>query len=214
MKEMAVSVKNLSFGYDNQELVLEKINWQVNEGDYWGVVGPNGGGKTTLMKLILGLLKPVSGEINLAVSPIGYVPQKATQIDGRFPLTAFEVVELGLVSQQLMGRPFNQQDRLKAEVALDQVEMGAWRDRLIGDLSGGQQQRVFIARALVACPKIMILDEPTTGVDTESREKFYRLLKKLNQKMKITLLLVSHDIDVVGQQVDKIATINKHLTSE
>lgn len=204
-----IEVKDLSFSYEDHK-VLEGVNLNIHKGDYLGVVGPNGGGKTTLIKIILGLLKPDSGEIKLFDKPlkqfsdwekIGYVAQKATNFDPAFPITVSEVVALGKTK-----------DNENIKWALSVVEMENYSDKLIGELSGGQQQRVFIARALAQKPQVIFLDEPTTGIDAETQKDFFAFLTKLNEKLDITLILISHDINIVTDKASEIAFINKKLT--
>ncbi len=204
-----IEVKDVSFSYDDHK-VLHDINLCVHRGDYLGVVGPNGGGKSTLIKLILGLLKPSSGEILIFGEPvnklrdkrrIGYVAQKVTNFDPVFPITAGEVVGLG-----------KNADPENIKWALEIVEMQKYANRLIGELSGGQQQRIFIARALAQKPEIIFLDEPTTGIDASSQKEFLDFIEKLNKKLDITLILISHDINIVTEQASEIAYVNKTLT--
>lgn len=206
-----IEVKNVSFSY-GKEIVLENINLNIHKGDYLGIIGPNGGGKTTLLKIILRLLTPSSGTVHLfgqdicyfnKWSKIGYVPQKATNFDANFPLTVEEIVAMGQYGKDYHQDIINE--------SLKQVEMFDLRKKIIGDLSGGQQQRVFIAKALAGEPEIIFLDEPTVGVDVKTQEQFYKILKKLNQKLKITLILISHDIDVIASETTEIACVNKNL---
>lgn len=205
-----IEVKDVSFSYGNHQ-ILENINLNIHLGDYLGLIGPNGGGKTTLVKLMLGLLKPDKGEINmLGVSlskfkdwnKIGYVAQKVTNFDPNFPITASEVVALGKNSLK---------EKKAVDWALQIVEMTSYKDRLIGNLSGGQQQRIFIARALAQKPQIIFLDEPTSGVDANSQKEFYTFIAKLNHELDITLILVSHDMEIVEKEVTEIAYINQKL---
>lgn len=209
--ENIVELKNISFSYGGKN-VLEDVTLNVHKGDYLGIIGPNGGGKTTLLKIALGLLTPKHGTVHLfgqdiccfnRWSKIGYVPQKATNFDSNFPLTVEEVVAMGRY-----GKAYRQDI---VNTSLKQVEMFEFRKKLIGDLSGGQQQRIFIAKALAGEPEIIFLDEPTVGVDTKTQEQFYNILKKLNTKLKITLVLISHDIDVIASETTEIACINKKL---
>lgn len=192
-----IDIKNVSFSYGGSEQVLENINLQVNRGDFLGIIGPNGSGKTTLLKIILGLLKPQDGSIFVDRTKIGYVPQKAGLSTLQFPITIDEVVGMG--------------GSLGVARALAAVGMSAHGKRLLWELSGGQQQRVFIARALAAQPEILILDEPTVGVDVDSQAGFYELLRDLNSTQKLTLVLVSHDVDVIAHEVTQIACINRTL---
>lgn len=214
-----IEVNNLTFSYGNHT-VLKNITLNIHQGDYLGVVGPNGGGKTTFIKLILGLLTNEEGSIRLfgqniqdfhEWKKIGYVAQKATNVDSSFPVTVKEIVAMGRFSQQGLFTRNTKEDKDKIDWALDQVELTAQKDALIGSLSGGQQQRAFIARVLCQEPQIIFLDEPTSGIDAHSQEKFYLLLEKLNLQMNITLVLISHDIDVVTREVTEVACINQTL---
>ena len=214
-----IEVKDVSFRYGAHP-VLEDITLDIHRGDYLGIIGPNGGGKTTLLKIMLGLLRPAEGTVSLFGTDItrfkdwhkiGYVPQKAVQFDAQFPATVFEVVAMGRASQRGLGRNLNASDREKIAAALRQVDMLDYKGQRIGELSGGQQQRVFIARALASEPEIIFLDEPTVGVDKGTQEQFYLLLKKMNESLGLTLILVSHDIDVVASQATEMACINGRL---
>lgn len=207
-----IDIKDLNFKY-NHEKVLDNINLQIKRGEFMGLIGPNGSGKTTLLKIITKNLKPTSGNVTLFDKDIndfkdwwriGYVPQKAGSTIFHFPITVEEIVGLGLV-----GRKKSQCKTIKE--ALDAVEMGGFRKRLIKELSGGQQQKVFIARALASNPELLILDEPTAGVDVEAQADFYKLLKNLNTQHGLTLVLVSHDIDVVTNIVTTVACLNGKL---
>jgi zinc transport system ATP-binding protein len=214
-----IEIKQLSYRYE-KEMVLENINLTVPEGSFLAIVGPNGSGKSTLLKLILGLLKPQKGEIRLFGhdmnkfkdwQQIGYVSQKANSFNTGFPATVFEVVSSGLTKKLGMFRFFKKEDSQKVLDALDAVGMKKFSNRNIGELSGGQQQRVFIARALVSEPKLLILDEPTVGVDAENVNSFYQMLGDLNKSRSITLLLVTHDIGTISDKVTHVACLNKHL---
>jgi zinc transport system ATP-binding protein len=215
-----LEVKNVSFAYPGTDAVLSDVSLNIHVGDYVGIIGPNGGGKTTLLKIMLGLLRPTRGSIALFGRDIrnfndwpviGYVPQKAVHFDVAFPATVEEVVAMGRIGRRGLVRRLNAEDRSKISQALAQVDMSAYKHHLIGDLSGGQQQRVFIARALVTDPKIIFLDEPTVGVDVSAQEQFYRLLEKLNHELDLTLVLVSHDIDVIANEATELACINQTL---
>lgn len=216
-----IEIENVSFGYDNNKDVLKNINLQIHKGDYIGFVGPNGSGKTTLIKIIIGLLKFKSGAIKLFGEnlenfkdwhKIGYVSQKISDFDKNFPVTVAEVVLMGRYSSRKLGQRMTKEDRELSQEALDKVGMRDYQERLIGDLSGGQMQRVFIARALVSNPEVIFLDEPTTGIDEKSEKDFYQLLQKLNKEMGITLVIVSHDIEKLTQEVMHIVCINQTLT--
>lgn len=214
-----IEVIDLSFGFNKLE-VLTEINLKVYNGDFLALIGPNGAGKTTLIKLILGLLKPKQGEIKLFQqtqkefkdwSLIGYIPQKATHFESLFPISVREVVALNL--PQARWYDFWSKKIKESEVvkALETVGMQDYIDERIGHLSGGQQQRVFIARALVSKPRVLILDEPTTGVDAITQEKFYDLLAHLNKEKGLTIILVTHEIGVVNRHVNKVACLNRRL---
>jgi zinc transport system ATP-binding protein len=217
-KDAVININNLSFDYgDNQ--VLCAVNLEVKDGDFLAIIGPNGSGKTTLLRLILGLEKAKNGTIKLLGELIenfkdhkklGYMPQKATHFNNNFPATVLEIVMMGLINQKSKWRFFKAADRQKALDALAKVEMVDLSQRRIGELSGGQQQRVLIAKALISNPKVLFLDEPTTGIDPGSQSRFYKLLGKLNQSG-ITIILVSHDVGRVTKYVNKIAQVNRHL---
>ena len=213
-----VEIDNVSFTY-GEVSVLDGINFTVEAGDFLGIIGPNGSGKTTLLRLMLGLLQPTRGEVRLfghlpatftQWGRLGYVPQKAT-FDPSLPATVREVVASGLVATLgMLGRASAAQRRRVDEV-LAQVGMEAHAARRIGALSVGQQQRVLIARALVAKPELLILDEPTGGVDPEAQTSFHALLHHLNREREVTLVLVSHDIGVVAREVTRLACLNRRL---
>jgi zinc transport system ATP-binding protein len=209
-----VSIENLWVQLDGRT-VLEDVNLEVKEGDFLGMIGPNGGGKTTLLKAILGLLKPQRGTVQVfGMSPeaarkrVGYLPQKSL-FDQRFPVSALEVVMMGRYGRKgLFGR-YTPEDRSAARSILEAVGMEEHADREIGTLSGGQQQRIFVARALVSEPDLLLLDEPATGIDSSRQREFYELLRDLNEKM--TIIMVSHDISAVSTYVKKIACVNRKL---
>jgi zinc transport system ATP-binding protein len=214
-----IEVRNVSFSYGPEE-VLRDITFDIHQGDYLGMVGPNGAGKTTLIRIMLGLLKPDSGAVLLFDqdisqfkdwSKIGYVPQKATSFDINFPASVQDVVLMGRCGRRGLFHRLNKIDRQLSRQALEQVNMWPYKDRLIGDLSGGQQQRVFIARALVAQPEVIFLDEPTMGIDPKMQDEFYAILRKLNQEFNITLILVSHDIERVTDEAMHIACVDHSL---
>lgn len=215
-----IELTNVSFAYGDTP-VLDRVNLNIHKGDYLGVIGPNGGGKTTLVRLMLKLLAPSRGVIKLFGEPIedfrdwqkiGYVPQNVAQIDHNFPTTVYEVVAMGRYGKLGLFHKLSEKDHIYIKKSLDAVEMSDQKDRLIGDLSGGQRQRIFIARALASEPEVIFLDEPTVGVDQQTQESFYKLLKKLNQQLGLTLILVSHDIDVVAREATEMACVNKTVT--
>jgi zinc transport system ATP-binding protein len=213
--EKVIELKDVWVRYGNN-VVLEAVNLELKEpSGMIGIIGPNGGGKTTLLKALLGLLKPYKGSVKLFGKPpektrelIGYVPQyKGFDFD--FPISVWEVVLTGRMSHTGFLRKYNQQDKKAAEEALKKVEMLRYKDRQIGQLSGGQRQRVFIARALATNPKLLLLDEPSAGLDPHMQDELYRLLDTLKQEMAV--VMVTHDLSVVSVCVDKIACLNRTL---
>lgn len=217
--KLLIDVEDVSFSYGTT-VVLIRVTFTINSGDFLAIIGPNGSGKTTLIKMILGLLKPARGIIRIMGRPveefsdwrkIGYVPQNATNIDPLFPVSVKEVVAMGLLSSKRFPRLTKKQEELYIEKALNQVGMEGLKDWRIGRLSGGQQQRVFIARAIVNQPHILFLDEPTTGVDAETQEYFYDLLDSLNEKEKITIVLITHETGIINKHVRQVACLNQRL---
>ena len=209
MKKL-LEIKNLCAGYDGM-VILENINFQVFSGDFIGVIGPNGGGKTTLIKTILGLIKPISGEMTLHISKtnVGYLPQ-VNQIDKQFPISVFDVVRSGKSNSALFSSfHTNASERAKAESLLAEMGISAIRNKSIGELSGGQMQRVFLCRALMNEPELLILDEPGTYVDNNFEGELYLKLKELNDQMAI--LLISHDVGTISFFVKTIACVNRNL---
>lgn len=200
-------LEDISFSYNGQP-VLEDIWLDINEGDFLGIIGPNGGGKTTLLKILLGLLKPQKGKVELfgedinkfrSWDRIGYVPQKINVANFSFPVTVEEVINTF------------ENKKKNAPAVLPLVDLEGFEKRKINELSGGQLQRVFIARALSSEPELLLMDEPTVGVDPQAQEQFYLLLRQLNKKHKLTLALVSHDVDVVANEVNTIVCINTKM---
>lgn len=219
MDESIVSMKNVDYAYESKA-VLTNINFDIPRGAFMGLVGPNGGGKTTLIKLLLGIIKPDHGTISLFQEPIGkfkahnrigFVSQKSNSFNKGFPATVFEVVSMGLTAKIGYFRFFKREDKAKISRAIDQVGLSEYAQVNIGNLSGGQQQRVFIARSLVNDPELLILDEPTVGVDNTNVERFYALLHQLNQERNITLLLVTHDTGMMTEHATDIVCLNKSL---
>lgn len=214
-----VDLEHVCFSYGGEK-VLEEVSLQIRRGDFLGIIGPNGSGKTTLLRIVLGLLHSECGHVRLFGEDvkafhewhrIGYVPQKAVVFESRFPASVFEVVMSGRCGRAGLGRRFDVEDRDSGLYALETVGMIGYRDRLIGNLSAGQQQRVFIARALASSPDLLVLDEPTVGVDLDAQEQFYSLLRRLNRDLGTTLILVSHDIAVIAQEVTQLACLNRTL---
>jgi len=205
-----VEIDGLSYSYSGS-LVLNNISFSISEGDLLGMIGPNGAGKTTLFSCMLGLLGGYTGTIKIfgqdikkdskVFKSIGYIPQRK-MIERNFPATVEEVVSLG-ISGRITAE--------KIASALDTVGLLEQKEQRIGELSGGQQQRVLIAKAIVNDPKLLILDEPATGIDLETQNKFYTLLKKLNQEKKITIIWASHDLDAVNRLASSVACINRSM---
>jgi zinc transport system ATP-binding protein len=213
----AIEVRDVTFGYGEQP-VVESVSLDVAEGEFLGLVGPNGSGKTTLLKLIIGLKTPDSGNVRLFGEPadgfddgerIGYVPQDVAAAKDEMPITVEEAVRMGRYPHRWIGR-FADEDRRSVRAAMERVGIEGLADRRVGRLSGGQRQRVFIARALAGEADLLALDEPTVGVDAESREAFYRLLHELNDEG-ITIVLIEHDIGVVTTHASEIACLNRTL---
>lgn len=204
-----LEIKNLSFKYDKLN-VLEDINLDILSNDFLAIIGPNGGGKSTILKLILGLLKSKKGEVlkHLANDCIGYVPQN-TNLNIDFPITALEVVLMGHTSSKRQFFGYAKEDIFCAMDSLKKVSMEDFANSKIGDLSGGQRQRVFIARALCSNPQMMLLDEPTASIDVKGQKEIYELLKELNKS--ISIVVVSHDISVLMNYAKNVAHVNKSL---
>ncbi len=218
-KRELIRVEGVSFQYGLVS-VLDRVTFSITQGDFLAILGPNGSGKTTMVKIILGLLRPTHGGILLMDQPveefgewakIGYVPQKASHIDPFFPATVREIVAMGLLSSRQLAGSRKKEEEKAITLALERVGMGAFRNRPIGDLSGGQQQRVIIARAIVNAPELLILDEPTAGVDAATQELFYEMLHRLNEAQRITIILVTHDIGIVNKHVNNVACLNQQL---
>lgn len=214
-----LSVNHVSFHFGATP-VLEDITFAIEPGDFLAILGPNGSGKTTLLKILLGILRPQHGRVRLLGEDIerftkwekiGYVPQKATNIDPLFPVSVREVVSMGLLSRKRFPRFLRERDEAAIDWALEQVDLSNFKRRRIAELSGGQQQRVFIARAIVNRPLFLFLDEPTTGVDAETQERFYSMLGALNNTHNITIILITHDLGIVNKRVNKIACLNQRL---
>ena len=210
-----IEIKDLSFSYHKQK-ILEDINLTVDERDFLAIIGPNGGGKSTLLKLILGINPIQQGSIKTFgerpkknLSKIGYVPQN-TNVNTDFPIKVIEVVMMGHIGTKRPLFGYAKEEIMCAMGALAQVGMEQFAKKKIGDLSGGQRQRVMIARALCAHPKILILDEPTSSIDVDGQKRIYELLELLNKT--ITIIVVSHDISVILEFANKVVHINKRLT--
>lgn len=212
-----VEIRDVSVRYPNGVLALDGITLDVNEKDLIALIGPNGAGKSTLIKVILGLIKPTAGLVRLLgnedlsknLKYVGYVPQSAQARDVNMPFSVFETVMLGRTPQVGLFHGAGAKDRQKVEEALKLFGIFDLKDRKIGQLSGGQSQRVFLAKAMVADPKLLLLDEPTSGVDTTSKAEFYQTLERLNKETEITVVLCSHDIGVITKIANRVLCINR-----
>ncbi len=204
-----INIKNLFFKYQKTE-VLENVNLTIKDDDFLAIIGPNGGGKSTLLKLILGLLPLQSGTIekNIENNQVGYVPQN-TNLNIDFPITALEVVLMGHISSKKRLFGYSKDEISCALESLNQVGMKDFANKKIGDLSGGQRQRVFIARALCSNPKIMLLDEPTASIDVQGQQEIYELLRELNKT--ICIVVVSHDLSILLNYAKNVAHVNRGL---
>jgi len=212
-----VEIRDLSVKYPNGVMALEGINLDVNPKDLIALIGPNGAGKSTLLKVILGLTKATNGSIKLFGSSdlgknlkyVGYVPQSAQARDPNLPFSVYETVMLGRTPVAGLFHGMKDKDRQKVEETLKLFGIYELKDRKIGQLSGGQSQRVFLAKAMVAEPKLLLLDEPTSGVDTSSKKEFYNILDRLNKERGITVILSSHDIGVITKIANRVLCVNK-----
>ena len=213
-----VSSEHIYFHYNSAE-VLADASFALEKGDYLGLVGPNGSGKTTLIKLLLGLIRPSRGTIRLfGQNPqefrdwqkIGYLPQKTT-FNPLFPATVREVVSLGLLSKKKFPKRMTRPDRVFVDAALNLLDIDDIGHKLIGELSGGQQQRVFLAKALVGEPELLIMDEPTTALDPETREKFFETLSSLNRERMTTIIIITHDTGTIGEHASKLLYLDKSV---
>ena len=212
MASKVVEISNVSKKFDRLS-VLHDINLNINEKDLMAIIGPNGGGKSTLLKIIMGILTPDTGEVKVfgrdpkkARKLMGYLPQHVA-FDPNFPINVFDTVLSGRYHGLFKG--YTKSDEEAVEKALKDVEIYKLRDRQISEISGGQMQRVFIARSIVKEPKLLLMDEPMASIDPEMQNSFYKLLSRLNDKM--TIILISHDVGAVSAHVDKIACLNREL---
>ncbi len=213
-------VKNLSFRVRGVD-ILSQISLEIFHGEYIAIIGPNGGGKTTLIRMLLGLEKPSSGEVRLFGKKlknfkewykIGFVPQRASLVDENFPATVEDIVKMGRIANRGIFAGFSNEDAKIVEDAMFKMDIVDLKEKMVGTLSGGQRQRVMIARALASKPEILILDEPNTGVDMVSQQRFYKLLAKLNKEEKITIVFITHDIGVIADDIGRLFTINQKAT--
>lgn len=210
-----VDITNLTVGYENKPNVLKDVNLSIYKDDFLGIIGPNGGGKTTLLRTLLGLIKPQSGSIifydkgeKTASLNIGYLPQ-INQIDKKFPISVSEVILSGLTPGTNIFRRYSSEDKRKVKVVAERLGIEELLSRAIGELSGGQLQRVLLGRAIVDNPKLIILDEPSTYVDKLFETNFYKLLGDINKE--IAIVLVSHDVGTIISLVKNIACVNQGL---
>jgi zinc transport system ATP-binding protein len=213
-------IKNLNFSVKGQK-ILSNISLEIFAHEYIAIIGPNGGGKTTLIRMLLGLEKPTSGEIRIYGKKlsdfkewhkIGYVPQRASHVDASFPATVLDIVKMGRTTQMGLFSSYSKLDMQMVHDSMQKMDVLDLKDKMIGTLSGGQRQRVMIARALASKPKILILDEPNTGVDMVSQKNFYALLKQLNGEDGITIVFITHDIGVIVDDIARLFTINQKAT--
>ena len=214
MVAYAIEFEDVWFSYD-RSTVLQEVSFSLEQGEFLGIIGPNGGGKTTLLKLMLGILKPDKGKIRIlgqaphdASHRVGYVPQ-GTDFNRNFPISVLDVALMGRMSTSRICRRYSREDREKVRDVLEKVGMWHYRNKPIGKISGGQRQRLFIARALATNPEILFLDEPTASVDSEFQTDLYDFLKALNEEM--TIVVISHDIGIISSHMKSIACVNKHL---
>ena len=216
--ETIIKIKDVSYSY-NSVNVLEDVSFNVNSGDYVGIIGPNGSGKSTLLKIILGLIKPDKGSITISGKKltnaldscrVGYVSQRISQESQDLPATLYEVVESGLIAKEkLFSNSRQHKDKILQAISISGLKGN--ENKLIGQLSGGQRQKAFVARAIASDPQILILDEPFVGVDLASQDDFYRFLKKLNKDKGLTIIFVSHDIDIISGQASRIIALNRSI---
>ncbi|NTU72878.1 metal ABC transporter ATP-binding protein [Candidatus Roizmanbacteria bacterium] len=214
-----IQVKNLYFSIEGHP-ILEDINFSISKGEYVGIVGPNGGGKTTLVSILVGLYAPFKGEVEFFGTPlqqfrekskIGFVSQRAASTEFSFPVTVGEVVKCGRIAHAGILKRLRNKDTELARSMLQKVGLESLFDSPFAQLSGGQKQRVYIARALASEPEILILDEPTVGVDAVSQEQFYRLIQTLNEEMKMTIVFITHELEAIAREADTVLCLNRNL---
>jgi zinc transport system ATP-binding protein len=203
---LALRLEGVSFAYGHSPPVLRAVDLEVERGEFVAIAGPNGGGKTTLVRLVVGLEQPTSGRVELMVRKVGYLPQR-TQAGIDAPVTVRELVTTGRASRARLIGPLSAADRVSVQEAIDRVGLGPSADRRLTTLSGGQQQRAFIAKALAADPELLVLDEPTTGVDVEAQDAIAALLQRLRSELEMTILYVSHEFGAVEGFVERIVLV-------
>ena len=207
-----VRVKNLTLGYNGQA-ILKNLSFVVEEGDFICVVGRNGSGKTTLVKGILGLIKPMQGEVvfeDLQPNFVGYMPQE-TNVNEYFPATVFEIVLSGSLNRAKRKFFYSQSDKKEALEKLELLKLIKIKNKSFNELSGGQKQKVLLARSLMATNKLLILDEPSNNLDFETKKDFYEILKKINQEQKITVIMITHDLDHDNLIGNKILSLREEI---
>lgn len=205
MSKMPVfTIKDLGYSVGGN-VILDGVTVDIHEGEYLGVIGPNGGGKTTFLKILLGLVTPSEGSVERTVdrARVGYIPQRSNAIGDHFPATVQEIVESGQTPVRRNARALTR--------AIDVAGVRHLLSRRIGTLSGGERQRVLIARALSAEPKVLMLDEPTSAIDVKGQEDFFHFVRELRDKLKLTVILVSHDVDIIAHEVDEVLCLNRHM---
>jgi zinc transport system ATP-binding protein len=203
---LALRLQKVSFAYGHAPPVLRDVELEVERGEFVAIAGPNGGGKTTLVRLVVGLEEPTSGRVELLVRKVGYLPQRAQAgIDA--PVTVRELVTAGRASRTRLLGPLSGADKEAVRQAIDRVALTPQADRRLSTLSGGQQQRAFIAKALAAAPELLVLDEPTTGVDVEAQDAIAALLQRLRNDLGMTILYVSHEFGAVERFVERIVLV-------
>ncbi|MFP4366217.1 MAG: metal ABC transporter ATP-binding protein [Bacteroidales bacterium] len=209
-----LEIDNVSAGYSD-DIVLQNINMTINDNDFIGIIGPNGGGKTTLLRLILGIIRPYKGTVRFFDHDqkghgrsIGYLPQ-ITQTDPQFPISVIDVVLSGLMSKEGIFSRYSGKQKKHAESLLERLGISNLKNKNIGELSGGQLQRVYLCRAIISSPRLLMLDEPNTFVDAKFETDFYGILKQLNKEMAI--IVVSHDVGTISWYVKTIACVNRNL---
>ena len=207
---LTVELDDVSFAYGRGPLVLRNVDLAVGRGEFAAIAGPNGGGKTTLLRLVLGLERPTTGRVRVSTSRIGYLPQRA-QASVDAPITVRELVAAGRASRTRLVGPLGRQDRVAVRTAIERVGLDAHADRRLATLSGGQQQRAFIAKALASDPDLLVLDEPTAGVDAEAQEAVSALLDQLRRDLAVTILYVSHEFGAVERYVERIVLVRREI---
>lgn len=209
MCEKIIEVSNLNF-----ENILKNISLEIYEGDFVAITGPNGGGKSTFIKLLLGILEPTNGNIKLFENSkyqIGYVPQQASNIDIAFPATVDEIIKTAFANKNSLFKTITKEEKLNITSLMDLFEISNLKSKLITELSGGQKQRVMIVRALANNPKLLILDEPDIGLDKKSQKQFINSLKKINEKNRTTILFITHHLEEINEFITKKFNINQGL---